>query len=49
VRSADGGLTWTRQHSGTEGALHGVFFTDASTGTVVGVSGTILRTITGGE
>ncbi len=39
---------WTAQSSGTTNDLHGVSFTDANTGTVVGSFGTILRTTDGG-
>jgi photosystem II stability/assembly factor-like uncharacterized protein len=40
---------WARQTSGTTNTLHGVSFTDANTGTVVGDDGTILRTTDGGS
>jgi photosystem II stability/assembly factor-like uncharacterized protein len=40
--------SWIRQNSGTTNNLRSVCFTDANTGTVVGDSGTILRTINGG-
>ncbi|MCH7972327.1 MAG: T9SS type A sorting domain-containing protein [Bacteroidetes bacterium] len=39
---------WTSQTSGTTELLSGVSFTDANNGTVVGGSGTILRTTDGG-
>jgi len=39
---------WVSQTSGTTELLYGVFFTDANTGTAVGVRGTILRTTDGG-
>ena len=39
---------WVKQESGTTKNLYGVYFTDANTGTVVGDSGTILRTTNGG-
>lgn len=39
---------WLAQNSGTTRHLWGVFFTDSSTGTAVGDSGTILRTTDGG-
>jgi photosystem II stability/assembly factor-like uncharacterized protein len=39
---------WVQQKSGTTRNLYGVSFTDANTGTVVGDSGTILRTTNGG-
>ena len=49
LRTTDGGVTWTKQSSGTTNDLWGVFFTDANTGTVVGSDGTILRTTAGGK
>jgi hypothetical protein len=39
---------WFPQTSGTTNRLNGVSFTDANTGTVVGSTGTILRTTNGG-
>ncbi|MDR3667879.1 MAG: YCF48-related protein [Ignavibacteriaceae bacterium] len=39
---------WSFQSSGTTNDLYGVFFTDASHGTVVGTYGTILHTTNGG-
>jgi photosystem II stability/assembly factor-like uncharacterized protein len=39
---------WVKQNSGTTTNLYGVSFVDAYTGTVVGDSGTILRTTNGG-
>jgi photosystem II stability/assembly factor-like uncharacterized protein len=39
---------WVKQESGTTRNLYGVYFTDAKAGTVVGDSGTILRTTDGG-
>jgi len=39
---------WVSQQSGTRAQLWGVHFVDASTGTVVGIDGTILRTVDGG-
>jgi photosystem II stability/assembly factor-like uncharacterized protein len=39
---------WVKQESGTTRNLYGVYFTDVNTGTVVGDSGTILRTTDGG-
>jgi hypothetical protein len=40
--------SWAVQTSGTTNDLHGVSFTDANNGTVVGDDGTILRTTNGG-
>jgi photosystem II stability/assembly factor-like uncharacterized protein len=40
---------WVQQNSGTTRNLHGISFTDVNTGTVVGDSGTILRTTNGGS
>ena len=48
LRTTDGGVTWTRQASGTTDFLNSVSFTDANTGTAVGRSGVILRTTDGG-
>jgi photosystem II stability/assembly factor-like uncharacterized protein len=48
LRTADGGATWTHQALGTTHALSGVAFTDANTGTAVGILGTIVRTTNGG-
>lgn len=48
LRTTDGGATWTPQPSGTTNVLRGVYFVDASTGTVVGDYGTILHTTNGG-
>jgi photosystem II stability/assembly factor-like uncharacterized protein len=47
-RSTDGGSNWIPQLTVSE-SLHGVHFTDADHGTVVGSNGTILRTWNGGE
>ncbi len=48
LRTTDGGQTWMKQDSGTTAPLRSVFFSDANTGTAVGVSATILRTTDGG-
>ena len=48
MRTTDGGVTWTRQISETPAHLYGVSFTNASTGTAVGLGGTILRTTNSG-
>jgi photosystem II stability/assembly factor-like uncharacterized protein len=49
LRTTNGGEKWTSQSSGTVHQwLHGVSFTDASTGTAVGLNGTIIRTTNGG-
>jgi len=48
LATADGGLTWTAQHSGTPLALARVRFVDARTGWVAGSYGEVLRTTDGG-
>lgn len=49
-RTTNGGLTWTTQDApGGGGSYSDVLFTDVNTGTIVGGSGTILRTTDGGE
>jgi hypothetical protein len=48
LRTTDGGITWTKQESGTTNQLWSVSLTDANCGTAVGWGGTILRTTTGG-
>ena len=40
---------WVQQSSGTSNALLSVFFTNADTGWAVGNSGTVLKTVNGGE
>jgi len=40
---------WYHQMSGTEQPLYGIYFSDVSTGTAVGIYGTILRTTDGGK
>jgi photosystem II stability/assembly factor-like uncharacterized protein len=47
-RTADGGLNWTAQSSGTSAALHGGSGFISSTAYVVGDAGTILKTTNGG-
>ncbi len=49
VRTDDGGATWTRQFWMRTDPLYGISCADANTATAVGVSGTILRTNTGGK
>jgi photosystem II stability/assembly factor-like uncharacterized protein len=49
LRTTDGGVTWTRQSTGTNNFLYGVSFVDSNTGWAVGSGGTILHTTTGGE
>jgi hypothetical protein len=49
IKTADGGVTWTRQESGTNQDLYDVIFSEAATGTAVGGFGTILRTVAGSE
>ena len=46
-KTTDGGVTWTKQRSGT--SLREVCFTDASHGWAVGAEGVILHTDDGGE
>jgi photosystem II stability/assembly factor-like uncharacterized protein/putative cell wall-binding protein len=48
LHTADGGVTWSRQGSGTTNWLDGVAFTDASHGWAVGDGGTIIHTGDGG-
>jgi len=40
---------WYQQVSGTDQGLYGIHFSDSNNGTVVGISGTILRTSNGGS
>ncbi len=50
MRTTNGGETWTvQEHYEDLTGLYGVFFTNDSTGIVVGTGGTILRTTNGGE
>jgi len=44
MRTADSGVTWTFQSSGTSARLYAVSFVTENTGTAVGERGTILRT-----
>jgi photosystem II stability/assembly factor-like uncharacterized protein len=48
LHSADGGATWTAQHSATTVNLNGIAFADGKRGWIVGNSGTILATEDGG-
>jgi len=48
VHSSDGGMSWTRQVSGTTYTLTSIYFVDARTGWAVGNNGTILHTSDGG-
>ena len=48
LATSDGGVTWTKQSSGTGKLLCGVTFPDASHGWAVGTDGTILATTDGG-
>src|SRR5205814_5157997 len=48
LRSADGGVHWAIQTTGTTAGLYGVSCTDANTCMAVGESGTIVRTTNGG-
>jgi photosystem II stability/assembly factor-like uncharacterized protein len=45
----DGGLTWSREESGTTLALRAVFFLDEMSGWAAGYGGAILATATGGR
>lgn len=47
-RTHDGGVTWENRVSWSGNPLYGVHFTDAQTGTAVGIRGSILRTTDGG-
>ena len=49
LATSDGGIHWQTQKSGTDEALLGVAFPDATHGWVVGWWGTILATSTGGD
>jgi photosystem II stability/assembly factor-like uncharacterized protein len=48
MTTADGGLTWTQQHTPIESTLFGVRFTDAQHGVAVGIDSVILVTDDGG-
>ena len=48
IRTTDGGASWLAIPSGTGNTLQGIAFSDPSTGTMVGLGGTILRTTSGG-
>jgi photosystem II stability/assembly factor-like uncharacterized protein len=48
MTTADGGTTWTQQHSPVESTLFGVHFPDPQHGWAVGIDATILRTEDGG-
>jgi photosystem II stability/assembly factor-like uncharacterized protein len=49
LHTSDGGLTWSRQASGTTFTLSGIYFADAKNGWAVGNAGTILATSDGGK
>jgi len=49
LHTADGGLTWVRQSSGTSMTLMSICFVDAKHGWAVGNGGTIIHTTDGGE
>lgn len=49
LRTADAGTTWTQQTVRSENSLQGTVFSEANNGTIVGTSGTILRTTNGGN
>jgi photosystem II stability/assembly factor-like uncharacterized protein len=48
MASADGGSSWTQQHSPFESTLFGVHFTDAQHGWAVGIDSVIVTTSDGG-
>ena len=48
LRTTDAGATWTQVSSGTNAALTGVSFADASTGIAVGSAGAMVRTTDAG-
>jgi len=48
LHTANGGLTWSAQDSGTTRPLNGVFFTDLEHGWAVGNDGTLIATSNGG-
>ena len=48
LKTLNGGITWTLDSSGTWNTLNSVFFTDSTTGYIVGLAGTILKTGNGG-
>ena len=48
LRTTNGGSDWVLQPTPTPLPLHGVSFSDALTGTIVGMHGVILRTTNGG-
>ncbi len=49
MRTLDGGLTFTRQPSGTSHDLSDILFIDQRTGWAVGSDGLILYTFNGGD
>src|SRR5688572_7753248 len=49
MASADGGLTWTQQHTPFETTLFGVYFRDAQNGWAVGLDSVIVATTDGGQ
>ncbi len=49
LHTSDGGVTWTRQNSGTDLTLTSIDFTDSKRGWAVGNEGTILHTLDGGK
>ncbi|PZD76650.1 T9SS type A sorting domain-containing protein [Mesonia sp. K7] len=49
LKTSDSGNTWSYQNTGVPNKVfYSVYFTDNSTGYIVGESGTILKTTTGG-
>lgn len=49
LHTSDGGITWSRQNSGTNHTLSAIYFVDQSHGWAVGDGGTILHTSDGGQ
>jgi hypothetical protein len=49
LKTVDTGATWKSMPTLTTNDFYSVFFTDANTGYVAGVGGTILKTTTGGS
>ena len=49
LATTDGGVTWSKQNSGSGLRLTGVTFADATHGWAVGDDGTVLATTNGGE
>ena len=48
-KTTDGGITWTKQTSGTTNDLFAIYFLDANKGFISGANDTVLKTIDGGK